>query len=406
MPSPTELPVIDFFDPAFQADPHAPFRALHDQHAVATDPSGTSRIVFGFDEVEQLLKDPRVGVSDYAAASGDSPLMRFLASQMLGYDPPEHTRLRRLVARAFTVRRVEELRLRIRSLVDGLLSALADQREFDAIADLGFPMPVLVIGEVLGVAEADTDALQGWSSALAAAFNPMMDPVALAAADQAVVELQSYLGELIGVRRAHPGTAVIDDLIAAEQDGERLTHDELVSMMILLLFAGHETTKNLVGNGLHALLTHPEQLRRLRAEPDLVPQAVEEMLRYDPPVGLVGRRALDDLEIGTVPVPAGTPLAFSIMAANRDPRRFAHPDHFDIERVDGGHVSFGVAPHFCLGASLARIEGDEVFRALLSRFPDLESLETSVARQESFVIRGIDTLRVGVRAATRQLGDL
>jgi cytochrome P450 len=406
MPYVSELPVIDFFDPAFQADPHAPFRALHGEHSVATDPSGASRIVFGFDEVEQVLKDPRVGVSDYAAASAESPLMRFLASQMLGYDPPEHTRLRRLVAPAFTVRRMEDLRLRIRALVDGLLAPFAERGELEAIADLGFPLPVLVIGEVLGVDEADTDALRVWSAALAAAFNPVMDPVALAAADLAVVELQSYLGGLIETRRARPGTAVVDELIAAEQDGERLTQDELISMMILLIFAGHETTKNLVGNGLHALLTHPEQLRRLRANPDLVPRAVEEMLRYDPPVGLVGRRALEDLEIGGARVPAGTPLACSIMAANRDPRRFVLPDRFDIERADAGHVSFGVAPHFCLGATLARIEADEVFRALLAQFEDLDGLDAPVARRESFVIRGFDVLRVGVRPGARHLGEM
>jgi cytochrome P450 len=388
-----ELPVIDFLDPAFSRDPIAPFRPLFGHHRLATDAYGYSRILFGFDDVEALLKDPRVGVTDYAGA-GDGPLMTFLSSQMLGYDPPEHTRLRRLVSRAFTPRRVEQLRPRIRALVSELLDRAEERGRFDAIADLGFPMPVLVIGEMLGVDPDANAQIQEWSGALAAAFNPMMDAVALARADEAVLGLRRFLGDLIDTRRANPGTAILDDMIAAEEAGDRLSHEELICNALLLLFAGHETTKNLIGNGLLLLLQHPDQLERLRREPDLVPNAVEEILRVDPPVGLVGRRALADLEIDGIPIPAGTTLAFVITAANRDPARFAEPDRFDVARADVGHVSFGTAPHYCLGGPLARIEGAEVLRGLLERFPSLSLGDGDVARHESFVIRGIDRLDV------------
>lgn len=392
-----DLPVVDFFDPAFGVDPIGPFRPLFGRHRVATDPAGFSRVVFGFDDVDTLLKDPRIGVTDYGAAAADSPLMAFLASQMLGYDPPAHTRLRRLVSRAFTVRAVERLRPRIRDLVAELLEPAASRGTFDAIADLGFPMPVMVICEMLGVDPAEhRDDLQRWSAALAAAFNPMMDRDALAAADAAVLGLRAFLDELVERRRAHPGTAILDDLIAAEEQGDRLSHEELVANAILLLFAGHETTKNLVGNGLLALLSHPDELARLRDDPALVPNAVEEILRFDPPVGLVGRRALAEVTIGDCVVPAGTTLAFVIMAANRDPGRFADPDRFDVGRPDVGHVSFGTAPHFCLGAPLARLEGEEVLRALLGRFRTLELATGEVERHESFVIRGVDRLLVRV----------
>ena len=390
------LPVVDFFDPVFGTDPIAPFRPLYGHARLATDAAGYSRIVFTYDDVEALLRDPRVGVTDYAAAAGDSPLMAFLSSQMLGYDPPEHTRLRRLVSRAFTPRRVEQLRPRIRELVAGLLDVAEDRGRFDAIADLGFPMPVMVIAELLGIDADRGGELQDWSGALAAAFNPMMDPVALARADEAVLALRAFLGELIEERRRHPGEAIIDDLIAAQEEGDRLSHEELVCNAILLLFAGHETTKNLIGNGLLALLEHPGELARLRGEPDRVPNAVEEMLRFDPPVGLVGRRALEDLVVGEHPVAAGTMLAFVITAANRDPSRFRDPDRFDVARADVGHVSFGTAPHYCLGGPLARIEGDEVFRALLARFPRLELGDGGAQRHESFVIRGVDRLDVVV----------
>lgn len=291
---------------------------------------------------------------------------------MLDSDPPRHTRLRRLVARAFTARRVESLRPRVQQITDELLDAMAARpdRRADLIAAFAAPLPMTVICELLGVPGLDRQRFRSWSGEIVAPLNGVgADP-------RAVEEMTAYLLELVAAKAEDPGEDLLSALIRTrDEDGGRLSPDELIGMAFLLLVAGHETTVNLIGNGVRALLAHPDQLAALRADPDaLIDGAVEEMLRYDGPVQHATYRfAATDLELGGVSIEAGSSVLVALAAADRDPARFAHPgpDVFDIRRTGPGHLAFGHGIHFCLGAPLARMEARIAVRALLDRFPDL-----------------------------------
>jgi cytochrome P450 len=302
----------------------------------------------------------------------EDPRSGLPAADLLTMDPPDHTRLRRLVSGAFTPRAVAGLEPWIRDVTDRLLSAADGAAGFDLIDALAFPLPIAVICRLLGVPPEDRARFRAWGHDLAATLDPQTATAAQAQTREAELALTSYLQDLVRKRRADPDDSILSGLIAAEEEGDRLTSGEVVSTALLLLVAGFETTVNLIGNGVVALLGDPDARDRLRQEPALVPAAVEEMLRFDSPVQLTSRIATEDVEVAGGTVPAGRAVLVLIGGANRDPLVFEHPDEFRLDRPDPGrHLSFSLGIHHCLGASLARLEGEVALGALLTRFPNL-----------------------------------
>jgi cytochrome P450 len=319
---------------------------------------------------------------------------------LLFIDPPDHTRLRALVSKAFTPRTVDRLRSRIHELVDGLIEAAAerggDGGEIDVIADLAYPLPVIVICELLGVPPSDHVQFQGWSRELAASIDPrpLQTPEQQASVAVAAEEFSGYFADLVERRRRSLGDDLLSGLIAAEEGGDRLTERELLNTGMFLLVAGHETTVNLIGNGVLALLRDPDERDRLRRDPTLDRPAVEEFLRFDSPVQITERITVDDYEIGGVTIPPGYPIIPLLGAANRDPEVFADPDRLDLSRANAQrHVAFGGGHHYCLGAALARLEGEIAIPSLVRRFPDME-LAGEPVRRATFTLRGLERLPV------------
>jgi cytochrome P450 len=317
---------------------------------------------------------------------------------MLFRDPPDHTRLRGLVSKAFTPRTIEQMRGHIQEIVDRLLGRALAQGGMDVIEDLAYPLPVTVICEMLGVPVDDHLSIRHWSADIARS----LDAIGLMPSDKGIVErgqvarraLADYFRALVPERRRRPRADLLSGLIAAEEQGDKLSEAEVISMCLLLFIAGHETTVNLIGNGTLALLRHPEQLGRLRAEPGLVPNAVEELLRYDSPVQRTARITTTEVEIAGHAIGKGAMVVTALGAANRDPAQFPDPDRLDVARRDPRHISFGFGIHFCLGAPLARVEGQIALGTLLRRAPGLTLAETSPEWRESSVLRGLKRLRV------------
>ncbi|MFC1418012.1 cytochrome P450 family protein [Streptacidiphilus cavernicola] len=359
-------------DPAAPYSGYARMRSGCPVQALAADgPSAAgpgSYLVTGYDEARQALADPRLS-KDTAAFFADKPSQRQLhpavARTMLATDPPEHTRLRALVTRAFSTGAVARMRPYIASVTEELLDRWPVRGRVDLVADLAVPLPVTVICELLGVPEADRAEVRIWSAELFAAGQPER-------IDAASHALADYLSALIAARRRAPGDALLDQLIAVRDGSDRLTEEELLSLSVLLLVAGHETTANFLGNAVLALLLHPDELAGLIREPARIPDALDELLRFDAPVSTATfRYAAEPLTLGGVHIPAGAPVLVAPGAANRDPLRFASPDRLDLTRDASGQLGFGHGIHRCLGAPLARAEGEIALRALLARFPGL-----------------------------------
>ncbi|GAB2986725.1 cytochrome P450 [Amycolatopsis acidiphila] len=313
----------------------------------------------------RLLKN-RAGVADlmppHAAGAYASPLF----DHMLNSDPPDHTRLRKLVTKAFTARAVARLRPRIEEIADALLDVVPAGETVDLLDGFAFPLPIIVICELLGVPAADRDQFRQWS-------RPLVAAASLAELAESTGGLSAYLRKLIAEKRAAPTQDVLSDLVHVSDDGDRLSPDELLNMAVLLLVAGFETTVNLIGNSVLALLRNPGQLKALRADPSLVPGAVEEFLRYEGPVHFATMRyTAEPVEAGGVEIPAGEFVLISLLAANRDPEKFPDPDRLDVTRPAAGHVAFGHGIHYCLGAPLARLEGAIALGRLLDRFGEIE----------------------------------
>ncbi|MFE9259049.1 cytochrome P450 [Streptomyces sp. NPDC006879] len=328
-------------------------------------------LVVGHEEARQALMDPLLSKNwRLSPHYQDAPFTAF-NTNMLESDPPRHTRLRRLVAREFTARRVEALRPRVQQITDHLLEKMtaAGARRADLVGSFAFPLPMTVICELLGVPDLDRDAFRRWS-------NELVAPTSSQAEAEATAAMLSYLEDLIAAKEGTPGEDLLSALIRTrDEDGDRLGPQELVGMAFLLLVAGHETTVNLIANGVRALLDHPEQLAALRADPEgLIDGAVEEMLRYDGPVeSATFRLAVEDMYIGDAPVRAGESVMISLAAGDHDPDRFAAPDSFDIHRVPQPHLAFGHGIHYCLGAPLARMEGRIAVSSLLRCCPELRA---------------------------------
>ncbi|MFD9358928.1 cytochrome P450 [Streptomyces sp. NPDC060031] len=359
---------------AFKSDPYPFYAELREagpvhQVVISDDEFEPSWLVVGHEAARHALNHPSLSKDWYGSGRFPEAMATAANSNMLESDPPHHTRLRRLVAREFTARRMEAMRPRVQQITDELLDEMAarPERGADLIKALAFPLPMTVICELLGVPDLDRDRFRHWSNEVVAPTPGVLD-------NNAHQQLSSYLDELIEAKAKAPGEDLLSALIRTrDEDGDSLSHDELIGMAFLLLVAGHETTVNLISNGIRALLAHPAQLAELRADYDgLLDGAVEEMLRYDGPVqNATFRYAREDVEIGGTVIPAGATVLVSLAAADHDPARFPEPDTFDIHRAPKGHLAFGHGLHFCIGAPLARMEGRIAVRGLLERFPDL-----------------------------------
>ena len=345
-----------------------------------------------------VLRDARFGRHDaenfFRERFGEGPLINVFSKWMLFRDPPDHTRLRTLVNKAFTPRAIEGLRPRIQDLVNYLLDAVQSRGRMDVMTDLAYPLPVLVICELLGVPAKDRDLFKEWSGDVARTLDPIQTPESAQRGHAVVESMATYFRELIRTLRQNPQGDILSAMIAAEEQGDRLSEDELLANCILLFSAGHETTVNLIGNGLLALLRHPEQKQLLQEDPNLIQSAVEEFLRYDGPVQLTGRGAKEDVEIGGKRILQGERVMTVLAAANRDPAQFPDPDRLDIRRENNYHLAFGQGIHFCLGASLARAEGQIAIGTLLQRLPRVTLLDETPQWRPAFTLRGLETLPV------------
>jgi cytochrome P450 len=353
-------------------------------------------VVTRYADVLAALSDARLSNDPQHAADLDARLRDdFLSRCMIGTDPPGHTRLRRLVSKAFTARRVEGLRPRVQEITDTLLDRITPRGRAELVGEFALPLPITVIGELLGVPAADRDRFRTWTDdMLDRPFDARTDLAGVVAARE---QMHGYLRELVAAKRRHPSDDLLTDLIAATDEGEHLDEQELLAMTFLLLIAGYVTTVSLIGNGTLALLRAPDQLDRLRTDPSLVPQAVEELLRFDGPVNPgLSRFALEDLEIGGVRIRRGDVVLLATAAADRDPDRFPDPDRLDVGSADPGHLAFGHGIHYCLGAPLARLEGQVAFAALLERLPDLAlaTAEDELRWTGGGVLRGLRELPV------------
>ncbi|HEY6421255.1 MAG TPA: cytochrome P450, partial [Candidatus Binataceae bacterium] len=313
--------------------------------------------------------------------------------------PPIHSRLRKLVSKAFTPRRVRELEPRIRAITSGLLDRVAAKGEFEVMTDLANPLPVIVIAELLGLPSDHHDQFKQWSNALISGFRPDMSGAVPEESVNARNSLRSYFAAEIEKRRATPGDDLVSALVASRDEDEALSEGELLAFVVLLLLAGNETTTNLIGNGLLALCRNPEQFARMRREPELTPRAIEEMLRYDPPVQMTMRTAKQDVNIGGTHIAANTFAFVLLAAANRDSKQFPNPAEFDVGRDPNDHVSFGEGIHFCLGAPLARLEGAVAIGSVLERFPGLRLADAGFAPtyRGSMALRGLNQLPLAIR---------
>ncbi|SOD64426.1 hypothetical protein SAMN06297387_116150 [Streptomyces zhaozhouensis] len=383
-------------DPASRFDPYpllASFRAAS-PYAV----SDGLLVVGRHADCSAVLRDPRMSSErDRArlAPASKGPRTR----NFLHLDPPDHTRLRRLVVKAFTPRVVARLEPRIRELAEGLFREAARRGRFEIVSELAYPLPLRVICELLGVPFEDRDLLEDWSGKLSEALEPplpgLVAPRATSEAARARVQFITYFRELIAQRRRSPRDDLVSHLVQVEESGDRLSESETLATCVLLINAGHETTVNLVSNGVLALLHHPDQLKLLRGDPSLAAGAVEEVLRYDAPVQLTSRVARGDGHIGSLPVLDGDTVVLLLGAANRDPEVFDAPDTFDITRPPGArHLSFSAGPHFCLGAGLARLEARIVLEMFASRVTAPSLAENGLAYRPNLTLRGPDRLNV------------
>jgi cytochrome P450 len=404
---PTLVTALDLTAPDVVADPYPYFAVARREGPVQWHDGLGMWLTFTHAAANTVLRTRTLGrlwsPRTFADAAPDELLAAFElihVNSLLENEPPVHTRLRRLVAGAFGRGHVERLRGRIAQLADRLADDVADAGSDGSSVDLvelyAEPLPVQVIAELLGVPQADWGLLRPWSNAIVKMYEYRVTPEQRAAAERASVEFVDYLRELVVARRARPGDDLISSLIAeTDGDGARLTEDELVTTCTLLLNAGHEATVNVVGNGMTALLSHSAQLAALRADAQLVPSAVEELIRYDSPLQLFERTATADTVVGDVTVEAGSKIAALLGAANRDPAAFDRPDEFDVARADNPHLGFGAGIHFCVGAPLARVELQASLATLLRRFPAL-ALAARPEQRPEFVLRGVRSLPVTI----------
>ena len=391
---------------SFRIDPYPQYRALQSR-----DPFHRTRLADGWvltrhEDVSTVLRDGRFITDERkhpqyeerraqmvkaGAISADQPE----TPSMLRLDPPDHTRLRSLVNKAFTPRAIERLRPRVEEIVQELLDPLQQAGAMDVMKEIAYPLPVVVIAELLGIPPEDRDKLKRWSDDIVLAIAGMQSTDGLRRSRVAGDEMRAYMEGIAEERRREPKEDLLSALLAAEEEGDKLSMDEVFSTCILLLVAGHETTTNLIGNGLLALLRHPEQMELLRSDPSLAEGAVEELLRYDSPVQLTGRFVLEDVEMQGHTITAGQQVILLLGAANRDLVKFDDPDLLDLTRENSSqHLSFSNGIHACLGAPLARLEGQVALPALIERFPNMRLATDRLEWGDGIILRGLKELPV------------
>jgi cytochrome P450 PksS len=407
----TPIENINIASPGFKANPYpfyARLRAEAPVHRVRLRDKRAAWLVTRYDDVVAMLKDDRfikeeepVLSPEQAARQPRIPtLFQGLKRNMLELDPPDHTRLRGLVHKAFTPRLIEDLRERIQTLTDDLLDAAERKGRMDLIRDYALPLPTTIIAEMLGIPARDRHRFHRWSSAIVTASTTAWG---LFKAMPPMWRFLIYVRQLVKTRRRDPGDDLVSALVEASEAGDRLSEDELLAMIFLLLIAGHETTVNLIGNGVLALLNHPGSMDQLRNDPSLIKPAVEELLRYDGPLEMSTERfTREDVTIAGVTIPRGE-LVFPVLAsANRDDRQFENPDTLDLTREPNRHVAFGLGMHYCLGAPLARLEGQIAINTLLHRLPDLRLAAPlgALRWRPGLVLHGLKALPVAFAART------
>ena len=393
------------FSPQLRSDPYSIYRALREGDPVYWSPLLQVWLLTRYEDVQAVLRDhsrfssertrathPLVlQMESYRVASG--PIGR--APTMLSLDPPAHTRMRNLVSKAFTPRVIERSRSHIQEIADHLIDDLPDPHRIDVVADFAVPLPVIVIAEILGVPSADWDRFKTWSGDVAGGLSgPFQAADSLQGALASSNELADYFREQISKRRSDPQEDLLSALVAAEDQGDLLSEDELLATCILLLVAGNETTSNLVGNGMLALLSSPDQRRRLQDDPKLLAPAIEEMLRYEGPAQMTSRIVTEEMTFRDKRFEPGQVVLPILAAANRDPDQFPEPDLFDVGRLNNRHLAFGLGIHYCLGGSLAIAEAQIAVETLLKHFPEPEAEFETPAWSGSFILRGLSSLPI------------
>jgi cytochrome P450 len=415
----TALELFNPFHPDFLANPYSFYATYRESDPVhwGTPPEPQAPgcwYIMRHDDARTVIDDSRFCVEITRAIPAEflppvpppfKPFFDMTSDWFIFRDPPDHTRLRRLVGAALTRKQVEQMEPRIREIANELLDRSGNSSNLDVIGDYAASLPVIVIAELLGMPLDNREELHSWSKAILAGINLRQSdeaPRILQEATQATDEFSAHLRGLIDERRRRPDDRLLSRLIEVADAGDQLTDQELISTSIMLFFAGHETTVNLIGNGVLALLQNPEQLELLRREPGLINQAVEELARYDSPGQMTFRFALEDVELRGKRIGRGEPIAVVLGAANRDPEVFADPDTLDITRHENPHLAFGVGRHGCIGSGLARIEARIAIPALLERMPDMELLSEKPEWSSSIGLRGLTTLPVGSPASVSQ----
>lgn len=379
--------------PAVQEDPYPYYKELRDKAPVAWIEPMQAWAVSRYSDVDFILRNPRLFSSGLwnEAASGDLVAVPE-APGLLSMDPPDHTRMRKLANKGFTPRLIRAMEPRVQTITQGLLKTLKKQTEADLVPTLSVPLPIIVIAEMLGIELARQADFKRWSDSLVQSLNHPTDEAVRAEIRQSITEFRTYMEHMIQKRRTEPGDDLITAFVQAEEERQTLTSIEILGLTVLLLAAGNETTTNLIGNAVLALLTHPEELAKVRADRASVSTLVEEVLRYDPPVQVVYRQATQDVKLAGGKVPAGATVLVLLGAANRDERKFPDPDRFEVARNPPDHVGFGYGIHYCLGAPLARLSGRVALDALLFDCPPFTQVRAQVPRIAAFLVRGPQTL--------------
>jgi cytochrome P450 len=400
------LSLYHLLDPDVLANPYPLFRRLRTEDPVHWDPFLHTWVVTRYVDVLEVLHTfsaNRTHTPEKLQAMGLSemgPLAQLMVKQMLFMDPPAHTRLRALASYAFSPTRVAVLRSHIREIVNRLLDEVQNKGQMDLIADLAEPLPGIVTAEMLGVPLSHRHQLKDWSADFAEMLgnfqhNPEHAPRML----RTVQNMTAYFRDRIRELKDIPREGLVHSLMVAEVDGERLTEEEVIANSIVTMVGGQETTTNLIGNGVLTLLRNPGEMEKLQEDPSLIPSAVEEMLRYESPSQHTGRLAPEDVELGGKVIRKGQAVMAVMAAANRDPERFPDPDRFDVARADNRHLAFGYAAHFCFGAALARVEGQEAFEAIVQRLHSLELQPSTLVWRHNLGLRGLTALPVKFRAS-------
>ncbi len=395
------LSLYHLLEPEVLANPYPLYQQLRSEDPVHWDPFLHAWVVTRYADVVTVFqrfsanRTPTPEQLNSLGLNSLTPLAKVMVHQMLFLDPPAHGRVRGLASKAFTPRRVEVLRSHIQNITDSLLDAVQDKGRMDVIADLAYPLPAIVTAEMLGVPTSDWRQLTAWSADFAQVLgNFQHNPEHAAQVIRSLQGMSDYFRAAIQEQRKQPRDGLISALLAAEQDGDRLTEEEVVANTIVTMVGGQETTTNLIGNGMLSLLRHRDQLEKLKADPSLVPSAVEELLRYESPSQQTARLAPEDMELGGKTIRKRQAAIAVMGAANRDPERFPEPDKLDISRQDNRHLAFAWASHFCFGAPLARIEGQITFETMLRRMPNLNLEPAPIQWRENLGLRGLTALPV------------